>query len=65
MLIVPGDLESLKLAAEAEQAIVVINKCDSTRDLGDLIDCTQSRLNDLFPGKSPPIVAISCRDADQ
>ncbi|PMD43138.1 P-loop containing nucleoside triphosphate hydrolase protein [Hyaloscypha variabilis F] len=58
------DLQSLKLAAEAEQEIVVINKCDSTRDLGDLIVCTQSRLNDLFPGNSPPIVAISCRDAD-
>jgi tRNA modification GTPase len=64
MLIVLGDLESLKLAAEAGQAVVVINKCDSTRDLGNLIDCTQRRLKDLFPGKAPPIVAISCRDAE-
>ncbi|KAE9374269.1 P-loop containing nucleoside triphosphate hydrolase protein [Stipitochalara longipes BDJ] len=58
------DLESLKLAAEAERAIVVINKCDSTRDLGDLLDRTQHKLNDLFTSKPPPIVSISCRDVE-
>lgn len=63
-LIVPGDLESLKIAAEAEQAIIVVNKCDSTRNLGPLLECTKIRLNNLFPGRPPPVVSISCQDAE-
>jgi tRNA modification GTPase len=63
MLIVPDDLESLKIAADADQAIMVINKCDSAREIGNLLQCTKARLNNLFPGKSPPIISISCRDA--
>jgi len=65
MLIVLGDLESLKLAAEAERAVVVINKCDSAHDLGDLIARTKARLDNLFPVISPPVVSISCRDAEK
>jgi tRNA modification GTPase len=64
MLIVPGDLESLKIAVDADQAIMVINKCDSAREIGTLLECTKAQLNNLFPGKSPPIVSISCRDAE-
>jgi tRNA modification GTPase len=64
--IVPGDLESLKLAAEAEQAIIVVNKSDSNRSeaLTSLLEGTETRLNTLFPGKPPPIVSISCQDAE-
>lgn len=67
MLIVLGDLESIKIAAEAEQAIIVINKCDSTRssDLNNLLECTKLELNKHFPEKYPPIVSISCRDAEK
>ncbi|KAH8761411.1 tRNA modification GTPase-like protein mss1 [Hyaloscypha finlandica] len=59
------DLESLKIAAEAEQAIVVLNKCDSTRDLGTLLENTKTKMDNLLPGRSPPVVSISCRDAEQ
>jgi tRNA modification GTPase len=64
--IVPGDLESLALAAEAEQAIIVVNKCDSTRSeaLTSLLEGTEDRLKTLFPGKPPPMVSISCQDAE-
>ena len=64
-LIVLGDLESLNIAAEAEQAIVVLNKCDSTRDLGTLLENTKTKMDHLLPGRSPPVVSISCRDAEQ
>jgi tRNA modification GTPase len=59
------DLESLSIAAQAERAIIVVNKCDSTRsvNLSKLLDDTRIHIGELFQGKCPPIVCISCQDS--
>jgi tRNA modification GTPase len=61
------DLESLSIAEEAERAIIVVNKCDFTRSaaLGSLLEDTRIQICNRFPGRCPPIVFISCRDAEK
>lgn len=65
-LTLPGDLESLKIAADAPKAIIVINKCDhDCAGLEPLLEDTRGQLDTHFNGTPPLVVRISCRDADK
>jgi len=60
-----GDLESLKIAATAQKAIIVINKCDDARaELESLLEDTRRQLDTLFNGDLPYIIQMSCQDAE-
>lgn len=59
------DAETFQLAAQAEQHIVVVNKCESVPRaiLDDLLEAFRSSVHGQLEGLSEPLM-ISCREAE-
>ncbi|TVY18834.1 tRNA modification GTPase [Lachnellula arida] len=59
------DAETLSIAAKAQQALIVVNKCDtvSSETLSDLLSSFRLAASAHFSGNAIPLISVSCRDA--
>jgi len=59
------DVETLSIAAKAEEALVVVNKCDSVSSelLSSLLSKFRADVSNIFQDQAPPLITISCKDA--
>jgi tRNA modification GTPase len=59
------DVETLSIAAKAEEALIVVNKCDSVSPelLSSLLSKFRADVSNIFQDQAPPLISISCKDA--